>query len=100
MFIQECGKGVGFEIDSGLLAASKPAVSSLEVVGSGSVVTLELNQDELYIQGFTNVVLGADSMEITLVGKLGGEWFAKVLNLRGVSPLGGSPANIHLSRSR
>jgi hypothetical protein len=68
-----------------------------EVSEPATRVTVALNQKDLYSQGYTNVVLGADSMEITLVGKLEGEWFAKALNLRGVSPLGGSPAIIHLS---
>jgi hypothetical protein len=68
-----------------------------EVAGSPSALTIELDQDELYAQGFTNVVLGADSMEITVVGTLDGQWFARALNLRGVSPLGGSPAVIRRS---
>ena len=65
-----------------------------DVSGSPSQVTILLDRDELYSQGYTSVVLGADSMEITLVGTLNGQWFAKVLNLRGVSPLAGSPATI------
>ena len=64
------------------------------VTGSSSRIIIELDQEELYSQGYTNVVLGADSMEITLVGKLEGQWFAKAINLRGVSPLGGTPAII------
>ena len=86
-------------VESRRLTVTVPGllIRDVEVVGSASVVTVELSQDELYAQGYTNVVLGADSMEITLVGKLEGEWFAKALNLRGVSPLGGSPAIIHLS---
>jgi hypothetical protein len=64
------------------------------ITGSSSRIIIELDQEELYSQGYTNVVLGADSMEITLVGKLEGQWFAKALNLRGVSPLGGTPAII------
>ena len=63
-----------------------------EIPGSPEQVRVELHQDELYSQGYTNVVLGADSMEITLVGRIDGEWFAKALNLRGASPLGGAPA--------
>jgi hypothetical protein len=72
-------------------------IRDVEVAGAPSAVTVELDQDELYAQGYTNVVLGADSMEITLVGKLEDRWFAKTLNLRGVSPLGGTPAIIHRS---
>jgi hypothetical protein len=64
------------------------------ISGSSSRIVIELDQDELYSLGYTNVVLGADSMEITLVGTLEGQWFAKALNLRGVSPLGGEPATI------
>ena len=69
-------------------------IRDVEIAGSPSAVTVELDQDELYVQGYTNVVLGADSMEITLAGTIDGRWFAKPLNLRGVSPLGGEPATI------
>jgi hypothetical protein len=65
-----------------------------EIDGSPGEVKVVLNQDELYSQGYTNVVLGAESMEITLVGTIDGHWFAKPLNLRAVSPLGGEPATI------
>ena len=64
------------------------------VSGSPSQVTIELDQDELYDQGYTNVVLGAESMEITVAGAVDGAWFAKALNLRSSSPLGGAPASI------
>ena len=65
-----------------------------EIDGSPGEVRVALDQDELYSQGYTNVVLGAESMEITLAGTIDGRWFAKHLNLRGVSPLGGEPATI------
>ncbi|MCZ6891814.1 MAG: hypothetical protein O7F09_04790 [Chloroflexi bacterium] len=65
-----------------------------EIVDSPSQVSIELDQDELYSQGYTSVVLGADSIEITVTGMVDGEWFAKALNLRGSSPLGGAPASI------
>jgi hypothetical protein len=55
---------------------------------------VSLDAAALYDQGFTNVVLGAESLEITVTGKSNGKWFAKALNLRGVSPLGGAPATV------
>ena len=64
------------------------------VSGSPDQVRIELDQEELYAQGYTGVVLGADSMQITVVGEVDGEWFAKALNLRSSSPLGGAPASI------
>ncbi len=64
------------------------------VSGSPSQVKVELDAAQLYTQGFTNVVLGAESMEITVTGKSGGKWFANRLNLRGVSPMGASPPTI------
>jgi hypothetical protein len=65
-----------------------------EIDGSPGEVRVVLDQDELYSQGYTNVVLGAESMEITLLGTIDDRWFAKQLNLRGVSPLGGESATI------
>jgi hypothetical protein len=64
------------------------------VTGTPAQVEVVLDAAELYEQGFTNVVLGAESLEITVTGKSKGEWFAKALNLRGVSPLGGAPATV------
>jgi hypothetical protein len=64
------------------------------VTGTPAQVEVVLDAAELYDQGFTNVVLGAESLAITVTGKSNGEWFAKALNLRGVSPLGGAPATV------
>jgi hypothetical protein len=64
------------------------------LTGAPSQVTVDLDAAALYEQGFTNVVLGAESLEITVTGKSNGKWFAKALNLRGVSPLGGAPATV------
>lgn len=63
-------------------------------VPDSSQVRRELDWNTLYQDGFTNVVLGADSIEFTVTGRIGGQWFAKSLNLRGVSPLGGTPPTI------
>ncbi len=64
------------------------------IAGNSNRVRVELNADTLYSQGFTNVVLGADSIEVTVTGRINGQWFAKVVNLRGSSPLGGKPATV------
>ena len=68
------------------------------VTASGGQVTIRLDQSLLYSQGRTGVVLGADSIEITLAGEIGGQWFAESLNLRGLSPLGGEPAVVTSGR--
>ena len=69
-------------------------VRDVAVTGSQTRVTITLDWDSMYTDGFTNVVLGADSLEFTLTGRISGQWFAKSLNLRGVSPLGGRPPSI------
>ena len=93
---------LGREVKSAQYTVTIPGLLIRDEIisGSPSEITIELDQAELYSQGYTNVVLGADSIEITLIGKLEDRWFAKALNLRGVSPLGGTPAIIHLADQR
>ncbi len=69
-------------------------IRDVAVSGSTARVRIALDWNTLYTDGFTHVVLGADSLEFTLTGRINGQWFAKALNLRGVSPLGGKPAVI------
>ena len=71
----------------GLLVSDAP-------VGGGGPVRIELNADKLYADGFTNVVLGASALDVTVVGKVGNDWFARTVNLRGMTPLGGAKATI------
>jgi hypothetical protein len=88
-------------------AGAKPAWQTVTIPGliiadgavseDASELTVRLDREDLYTQGYTNVVLGAESLEITVVGTLNGQWFAKVVNLRGVSPLGGAPATVVIS---
>jgi hypothetical protein len=68
-------------------------ISDAPVSGSGPV-RIELNADKLYADGFTNVILGASSLDVTVVGKVGSDWFARSVNLRGMTPLGGAKATI------
>ncbi len=68
-------------------------LSDLPVSGGGPV-KIELNADKLYADGFTNVVLGASSLDLTVAGKAGNVWFARTVNLRGMTPLGGSQATL------
>lgn len=64
------------------------------VSGSPDQLTVDLDAKELYSQGFTNVVLGADSIEIVITGRSNGSWFARTLNLRSSTPFGGSPPTV------
>lgn len=74
------------------LLVGKPGLVLSDAPASGAQVRLELNGDKLYADGFTNIVLGASSLDITLVGKVGSDWFARTVNLRGVTPLGAAKA--------
>lgn len=67
-------------------------VSDVQV--SGGQARIELNAQKLYADGFTNVVVGASSLDITVAGQAGSEWFARTVNLRGMTPLGGARATI------
>ena len=61
---------------------------------SGGQARIELSRDKLYADGFTNVVVGASSLDIIVAGQVGSEWFARTVNLRGMTPLGGAKATI------
>ena len=61
------------------------------VTGS-SVVTVEVIQDDLYEAGFTQIILGADTMQLSIAYETPDGWEAQILNQRGFSPLGGVSA--------
>lgn len=63
-------------------------------VAASGPVRVELDADKLYAEGYTNIVLGASSLDVTVVGKAADGWFARVVNLRGMTPLGGARATI------
>ena len=56
---------------------------------------VDLSVDQLQRDGFTNVVLGASDLTITLIGQANGATFARSINLRGMTPLGGPPAKFN-----
>ncbi len=74
------------------LLVGKPGLLLSDAPVSGAQVRIELSADKLYADGFTNVVLGASSLDITLAGKVGSDWFTRSVNLRGVTPLGAAKA--------
>lgn len=69
-------------------------IRDVAVEKPGEQLVIELTEVELYEEGYTNVVLGAESMAITVTGLVDGQWFSRVLNLRGMTPLGGPRAKI------
>lgn len=70
----------------GLVLKDEPA--------TGSPVRIELAANKLTADGFTNIVLGASSLDITVSGKVGSDWFARSIDLRGMTPFGAARATI------
>jgi hypothetical protein len=70
----------------------KPGLVLSDAPATGSPVRVELAADKLSADGFTNIVLGASSLDITVSGKIGSDWFARTVNLRGMTPLGAAKA--------
>ncbi len=58
-------------------------------VSGSSTVTVEVVQDDLYEAGFTQIILGADTMQLSIAYETPDGWEAQILNQRGFSPLGG-----------
>ena len=50
---------------------------------------LEVDQGDLYDAGFTQIILGADTLQLSIAYETAGGWEAQILNQRGFSPLGG-----------
>ena len=76
------------------LMVSKPGLLITDAAASGGTIRVDLNAEKLYADGFTNIVVGASALDVTLVGKTGNDWFVRTVNLRGVTPLGASKATI------
>ena len=58
-------------------------------VSGSSTVTVEVVQDDLYEAGFTQIILGADTLQLSIAYETPDGWEAQILNQRGFSPLGG-----------
>ena len=58
------------------------------ISGSGTL-TVEVDQSELYETGFTQIILGADTLQLSIAYQTETGWQARTLNQRGFSPLGG-----------
>ena len=58
------------------------------ITGSGTL-TVEVDQSELYEAGFTQIILGADTLQLSIAYQTETGWQARTLNQRGFSPLGG-----------
>lgn len=52
---------------------------------------LALTEEQLKKDGYPNVILGADSLDLTVAAKIRGRWKVTYYNLRGVHPFGGQP---------
>ncbi len=55
---------------------------------SGTFV-VEVDQGDLYEAGFTQIILGADTLQLSIAYETADGWEAQILNQRGFSPLGG-----------
>ena len=51
---------------------------------------IQLDQQELYERGLTSIVLGAESLIVTIVGQIGEDWKAYSVNLRSMTAFGGT----------
>jgi hypothetical protein len=56
---------------------------------SGDTVNIALGQQYLYDLGFTEIILGADTLQLSIAYETTDGWEAQILNQRGFSPLGG-----------
>ena len=53
------------------------------------LLVVEVDQGDLYDLGFTEIILGADTLQLSIAYETSDGWEAQVLNQRGFSPLGG-----------
>jgi hypothetical protein len=58
---------------------------------SGTLI-VEVDQGDLYDAGFTQIILGADTLQLSIAYETADGWEAQILNQRGFSPLGGRVA--------
>ncbi len=57
-------------------------------VSGSSTVTMEVVRDDLYDAGFTQIILGADTLQLSVAYETSDGWEAQILNQRGFSALG------------
>ncbi len=72
----------------------RPGLVLSDAPATGSPVRVELSAAKLAADGFTNIVLGASSIDITVTGKVGSDWFVRTVNLRGMTPFGAGKATL------
>ena len=58
-------------------------------VSGSSTVTMEVVRDDLYDAGFTQIILGSDTLQLSVAYETPDGWEAQILNQRGFSALGG-----------
>ncbi len=83
----------GYELPQGVDTAhyslTTPGLLVHQDTVSGGSVGIALGQQYLYDQGFTEIILGADTLQLSIAYETADGWEAQVLNQRGFSPLGG-----------
>ncbi|MDP7599630.1 MAG: hypothetical protein QGH55_07590 [Acidimicrobiales bacterium] len=52
-------------------------------------IEVSIIQEELDEAGFTQIILGADTLQLSIAYETADGWEAQILNQRGFSPLGG-----------
>lgn len=83
----------GYELPDGVDTAhyslATPGLLVHQDTVSGDSVRIALGQQYLYDQGFTEIILGADTLQLSIAYETADGWEAQILNQRGFSPLGG-----------
>jgi len=67
-------------------------------ISDSGTLTVDVDQDDLYETGFTQIILGADTLQLSIAYQTEDGWQARTLNQRGFSPLQ-SPAELVPSSS-
>ena len=87
-------KGISFEMDlpdavgEAHYSLTAPGLVIGEATVAGSRVAIALTQQELYDAGFDQIILGADTLQLSIAYETADGWEAQILNQRGFSPLG------------
>jgi len=82
-------------VDEAYVALTTPGLVLVDgfVPAVDGAIEVEISQQELDEAGFTQVILGADTLQFTVAYETADGWEAQVLNQRGFSPLGGRLAD-------
>jgi len=82
-----------YEIPEGVTEAhyslTTPGLLVHQETVSGDSVDIALGQQYLYDLGFTEIILGADTLQLSIAYETADGWAAQILNQRGFSSLGG-----------